>query len=267
MSDYTPGDLLPRKKLKKLRLAEISMVDLGADLNATVQVIKRGAPPDGGTNMTETASAAIAASLAAATTKMTEQATQIDTLTKALKVAEDDRDAQKRRADIADLVAKKGGDDEDAILKAADPLVAAEIIKLRKANAAAAKQLADITDEAEVKKFIDRAKIDYVNLPMAADKLGPILKRATGLLPAEDMTELLRVLKAASTLTGEALRTSNNLGQQIIKAGTAEAELEALATAKASKDGVSFAKAYDMVLTERPDLYTRYREETGRVAH
>jgi len=247
----------PRKRLKKLRLDEISLVDLGADENATIKVIKRGAAPQGGHDMTDQEK--ILEQMTAATVKITEQAAQIEAITKQLKVVEGERDVAKRAQQIAEATAKSGEDGEDAILKAADPLVAAEIIKLRKANIAAAKQLAEIADGEEVKKAIAQVKADFSELPIKAEEFGPVMKRAMGLLPAEDITVLNRVLKAANGAMQDAMRLGG--GRVLIRKGNAESEIERKAQEVAKAESIPFAKAYDTVLEREPALYTRFLEE------
>jgi hypothetical protein len=246
-----------RMWLRKLRLNEVSLVDLGADLNAQVSVFKRGEPPQG-KEVTMNDLAQLTAQMTAATANIEALRTEVTKANKDKATIEAQLTAITRERDI--LKAGQNGGTEDDILKAADPVVAAEIIKLRKSNAASAKLLADMADEKEVKKFVDQVRTDLGHLAIKADELGPVLKRATGTLDEADMTILTRILKAADAAVAQAMRISG-LPNTLVHKGSAEAEIEKLAQEKASKDGVTFAKAYDDVLASRPDLYSRFQAE------
>lgn len=254
----------PKKKfrLRKILLNEVSLVDYPAESNSIVTVFKRADQPTGeGGGMTD---------LAQMTAEMARATTTIADLTKRAEDAEGKLADLTKRAESAEAKvveigkrAESGEPDEDAILKAADPTVAAEIIKLRKANAAAARQLAEIAETAEIRKAIDRVALEFPHLPVKAETFGPIFKRAMGSLSAEDATELTRVLKAADNAIVEATR-STGLGQPFIAKGSAEQEIEAKAKEIAKAESVSFAKGYDLALTREPDLYRRYMEERGQ---
>jgi hypothetical protein len=248
-----------RYRLTKLRLNEISIVDQGADPNAVVTIFKRDDRSNGGKPMTD---------LEKMVAQMKEPTDTIANLQASVTKA--NADSAVKDAAIADLTkrlaaaeAAKGSgaaDDEDPILKAADPLVAAEIVKLRKANAAAAKQLAQLDEEREIKKVATQIQTDMRGLPVKADEFAPILKRAIGAMDESDSKELLRVLKAASNAVEDSLR-STGLPAHLVQKSNAEAQIEDLAKAKQKAENITFAKAYDQVLAENPALYSRFLAE------
>jgi len=246
-------------RLKKLRLNEISIVDQGADPNAVVTIFKRDDRSNGGKPMTD---------LEKMVAQMKEATDTIANLQASVAKANADNTA--KDATIADLTkrlaaaeAAKGkgsDDDEDPILKAADPLVAAEIIKLRKANAAAAKQLAQLDEEREIKKVATQIQTDMRGLPVKAEEFAPILKRAIGAMDEADSKELLRVLKAASNAVEDSLKVTG-LPSHLVQKGSAESEIERLAKEKQKAENITFAKAYDSVLEQNPALYSRFLSE------
>lgn len=246
-------------RLKKLRLNEISIVDQGADPNAIVTIFKRDDRSNGGKPMND---------LEKMVAQMGEATKTIADLQAS--VAKANADSTAKDATIADLqkrltaaeAAKGSGaaDDEDPILKAADPLVAAEIVKLRKANAAAAKQLAQLDEEREIKKVATQIQTDMRGLPVKAEEFAPILKRAMGAMDEADSKELMRVLKAASNAVEDSLRVTG-LPSHLVQKGNAESEIETLAKAKQKAENITFAKAYDDVLAQNPALYSRFLAE------
>ncbi len=250
-----------RYRLTKLRLNEISIVDAGADPNAVVTIFKRDDRSNGGKPMTDLEK--MVAQMGEATKTIADLQGSVakanaDSATKDATIA----DLQKRLA-VAEAAKGSGADDEDPILKAADPLVAAEIIKLRKANASAAKQLAQLDEEREIKKVAVQITTDMRGLPVKADDFAPILKRAMGAMDEADSKELVRVLKAASNAVEDSLR-STGLPAHLVQKSDAEAEIETLAKAKQKAENITFAKAYDDVLAQNPALYSRFLAERDR---
>lgn len=247
-----------RYRLTKLRLNEISIVDAGADPNAVVTIFKRDDRSNGGKPMTDLEK--MVAQMGEATKTIADLQGSVakanaDSATKDATIA----DLQKRLA-VAEAAKGSGADDEDPILKAADPLVAAEIIKLRKANASAAKQLAQLDEEREIKKVAVQIATDMRGLPVKAEDFAPILKRAMGAMDEADSKELVRVLKAASNVVEDSLR-STGLPAHLVQKSNAEAEIEELAKAKQKAENITFAKAYDDVLAQNPALYSRFLAE------
>lgn len=245
-------------RLRKIRFDEISLVDNGADPNALIQIHKRGVAAKGDNAMPDLDKLEVEMREAAATiVALNKRATDAEA---ALAKAQADLAAsEKRIVDIQKSVA--AGEGEDPILKSADPIVAAEIIKLRKANAASAAALAAMNEESEIKKFADKIRTEYAHLPVKADEFAPILKRASGTLSAEDFAELSRVLKAAEASMLNATKSVGYIG--IAKSGSAEAEIDAEARQIAAKENVSFAKASALVMERNPSLYDRYLMERG----
>lgn len=253
----------PKKfRLRKILLNEISLVDFPAEANSVVTIFKRADQPIArGGGMTD---------LEKMAAEMERARTTMDDLTKRANEAEAKLTEVTKRAESAEAkvveIGKKAtsgetDDDGDVLLKASDPAVAAEIIKLRKSNAAAAKQLADIAEGDEIRKAVDRVAAEFPHLPVKASDFGPIFKRAMGSLSAEDATELTRVLKAADNAIVEATR-STGFGQPFTPKGSAEQEIESKAKEIQKAEKVTFAKAYDLALTREPALYERFKEET-----
>jgi hypothetical protein len=248
----------PKYRLRKIRLDEISIVDSGADANAVVTIFKRDDRSNGGKPMTDLEK--MVAQMNEATKTIADLQGSV-TKANADSAAKDVTIAALQKSLAAAQAAKGAADDgEDPILKAADPLVAAEIIKLRKANAAAAKQLAQLDEEREIKKVASQITSDMPGLPVKAETFAPILKRAMGAMDESDATELLRVLKAASNAVEDSLR-STGLPMHLVQKGNAESEIERLAKEKQKAENITFAKAYDDVLTANPALYSRFMAE------
>ena len=263
-----------RHYLRKIRLDEISIVDDGADQNAKVTIFKRANLRDtGGAIITEAPKEATMTDIEKMVAQMAEATKTIATLQESVTKANSDGTA--KDATIADLQKRlvaaeaakgKGEDDEDAILKSADPIVAAEIVRLRKANVAAAKQLAALDEEREIKKVATQIKTDLPGLPVKPDEFAPILKRAFGTMDEADSKELMRVLKAASNAVEDSLR-STGLPMHLVQKGGAETEIESLAKAKQKAENITFAKAYDDVLTQNPGLYARFMSERDQAVN
>jgi len=251
-------------RLRKILLNEISLVDYPAEQHSVVTVFKRADQPiaeEGG----------VVTDLEKMQAEMARASTNIESLSKRAETAEAALAEATKRAEAAEakvvVLGKKAvaGDPEedDILLKASDPTVAAEIIKLRKQNVAAAKQLAEIAEAGEIAKAVARVTSDFPNLPVKAETFGPVLKRAMGSLSEEDATELARVLKAADGAIVEATRAAG-LGLQFVAKGSAEQEIEAKAKEIAKAESVTFAKGYDLVLQRDPALYNRYLAERGQ---
>ena len=214
------------RRFRKVRLNEISLVDMGADPNAVVTIFKRS-PKEG-------------------------------------MMPEDKEDAATVAAQTI-LELRKKLDAAEAELSKRQPVpdsVAAELAELRKANDKWRTEFAAIAEEREIAKAIDMVKVEYPHLPIKAEEFGPVMKRAMATLSADDVAVLKRLFKAADgAMVSLAKQAGRNFGQTV--EGSAEAELEKKANAIMASDGVSFAKAYDIAMQRNPELYSRYLTERG----
>lgn len=248
-----------KHRLTKLRLNEISLVDMPADPNATITIFKRGDPtmdPE-----------EIKKQLDAATKSIEDLTKRAEDAEKARDELEGKLEEMTKRAEAAETrVSKaKAGEEDDLeeILKGADPAMRDHMIKLHKANVAAQKRLAEMDEEREIAKAVAAVKSDYQHLPIKPENFGPVLKRMSGTMSEEDFAEVKRVLKAADHAMLTATTMSGPGGYAIAK-GTAETRLDSMAKERAEKTGVSFAKAYTEVMRDNPDLYNQYKAETAR---
>ena len=244
-----------RNRLRKLRLQEISVVDLGADPRAIVEIYKRGMGemPTDIEKMTD--------QMLKATEQMTGIQKRLDEETTARKAAEAKVDALTRELAVAKADAARATDDDpDAFLKAMDPAAAKVFKALRDENAKYAKSMAAIDEERDIAKMAQAIGADMPNLPVEVAKFAPILKRAATAMTEEDFAELNRVLKASSAGMGEMLKAVGLPLHRVTKSST-EAEVDAKAQEIAKRDGVTFEKAYTKVLEENPALYRRMNEE------
>lgn len=247
----------PRHRLRKIKLDEISVVDLGADPNATIQIFKRGG-------------ADMPGDLDALTEQMQKAAEQLADTNQKLAAETALRKAAETRAANAEAalataqasIAKSEAeaDPYGAILKSADPAVAAAFKKLQAENEASAKMIAKMDEDRAIAKMAGEIAADMPNLPVKAEAFAPILKRAAGALPSEDFAELHRVLKAASSNLAKVM-TAGGFGSSVIMKGSAETALDAKAAEIQKRDSVTFAKAYTQAVTENPGLYTDYLAE------
>ena len=259
----------PTKKyrLTKIKLDEISLVDFGADTNAVVTIFKRGERPNSGNpaaingakTMTEQEQMAADMRTAAdAVVALTKRATDAEA---ALATVNTKLTAAEARIVEFTKAAETGESTSDILLKSADPLVVAEIMKLRKANETATTALALMQETAEIKKVADRIATDFPGLPVKATEFAPILKRAAASLSADDMKEIDRVLKAASNAL---LDSGKSIGRGgLLQASDAQTAIEAKALEISKSEKVSLAKANALVLERNPELYTAYIAERG----
>lgn len=147
---------------------------------------------------------------------------------------------------------------DDAIAK-----MAAEVADLRK-RAEAAEAVAKAERDARLTaEWIAKAE-GFSNLTVAAGTLGPILKRASETLSAEDMGELERVLAAAHEQVGKSalFETVGKAGDDSV--GNAWEKVEALAKAEVEKNPkLTIEKARVNVLRANRDLRDAYYNERG----
>lgn len=226
-------------KLKDLHLFEVSKVDDPANQHAEFLLLKRNTEANMANDPVEEMKAAAQA------------------------IVDLKKNNEALAAEVAAL--KKAAINPEAaqaeIEKALPAAVRDQLETLRKANEAAMIQLAAMADEREIAKAISETALEFGHLPVKADELGPVLKRAMGALKADDMVVLRRVLKAANTAIHDATRSVGYTAARA--ANSAEAAMEAAAAAIAKAENVSLAKANVLAMERNPALYAQYLTERG----
>lgn len=116
------------------------------------------------------------------------------------------------------------------------------------------------------REFIEKAR-GYDVLPIAADQLGPILKRAAdNALTDADRSEIDRVLKAANEL----IRKGNAFGETGRRGGESESATDRINTLAQTmvteKKATDYATAITSIMksAEHADLVRSYQAEQGR---
>lgn len=214
--------------VKEFRLDEISAVDYPAQEGARALIMKRG-------NNRE----ADVADIAEITKRAEAAEAKVAELTKRL----EDAESLAKRAD--DEILKVG---ETEIRKSA---VGAEMFAFAKAQNEA---LAKAREEAELTALAKRASTEFGALP-GTDVLKARILKAASAMP----DEVAKALEAALTAGNAAMKLGfEKAGMgRVAPVGSATEELDTMAKARASKDGVSYAKAYDLVTQENPEIYKR----------
>jgi hypothetical protein len=161
----------------------------------------------------------------------------------------------KAREEFAVLLAKQKADLEAAISVEKAAREEAE----RKSVAAEALAKAE-REERRLSEFITVGKSRFKTIPGEDIPKGSLLKALADKLTPEENEGVLKMLDAGSAAMGQMFVPSGGYTTSA-GGGGAEKQLEELAKAKQSAKSISFAKAYDEVLNERPDLYAKYREE------
>lgn len=133
------------------------------------------------------------------------------------------------------------GDAAFNVFKAQDEKIKAQDAEIAKQNIEIAKQ----SEEAVLKSFIAKAETDYPNLPGTPESKGALLKSIDG-LPEDQKTTALAMLKSGNE-TGIAVFKEIGAGGEDVRKATEK--LDALAKAKATAENITFAKAYDAVLS------------------
>lgn len=141
-----------------------------------------------------------------------------------------------------------------SIAKSAVGDQAFELLTKQQAEAEALKdQIAKAEAEQKLEAIAKQAQDDYPHLPLEPANLALIISKAGG----DDLTKLLKSAnEAIGKFTTKRGKTGGNKGDD----DDPLAKVEALAKAMQTEKGIPFAKAYDQVLTDNPDLYTAYRE-------
>ena len=150
-------------------------------------------------------------------------------------------------------------DEEDAILKSADPAIQ-ELVAKAQADADEAMAVAEAEKEARLsKEFSDKAG-QFGNLPIEKEALASILKKVAGTLEAEEFSVLEEMLNGADSTIGKSSLFAE-LGSS--KESDSNGEIEALAKSLQG-EGLSYEQAYEQALLDNPKLYEKYLE--GKVS-
>lgn len=150
-------------------------------------------------------------------------------------------------------------DEEDAILKSADPAIQ-ELVAKAQADADEAMAIAEAEKEARLsKEFSDKAG-QFGNLPIEKEALASILKKVAGTLEAEEFSVLEEMLNGADSTIGKSSLFAE-LGSS--KESDSNGEIEALAKSLQG-EGLSYEQAYEQALLDNPKLYEKYLE--GKVS-
>lgn len=215
--------------IKEFRLDEISAVDYPAQEGARAVIMKR----DGNREADEVA--------------------EIAEITKRAEAAEAKVVELTKRLEDAEALAKRA---DDEILKVGDAeirksVAGPEMFALLKSQAA---EVAKARDEAELTALAKRASTEFGALPGVDVMKARVLKAASAMPEdvSKALTEMLTAGNAAMKLGFE----KAGMGR-VAPVGSATEELDTMAKARASKDGISYAKAYDLVTQENPEIYKR----------
>lgn len=177
-------------------------------------------------------------------------------LEKRAKDAEAERDELKKAA--AETTPKDDEPDKDALLKGLPKALRLEIEDMRKRDQAREAEVAKLTLERAEEQAIAKVEREWPNLGKAY-KLGPIYRKISKALEAEELAELEAVFKQH----GEFARIAQSaLGRTGNGASTVEAEVaQKAADVRKSNPNMSEAAARAKVWEEDPDLAARYRAE------
>jgi len=282
--------LTPEKKprwLRKLRLAEVSLVDFGANQHASVAVFKRRhsdlasttVPPPTSplhtpdlpilpTMKQKEATMAESTEFAKALQELAAADTKIVNLTAELRVekqkaeeaAADTRAANRQLADLNikfDQEVSKHADPEVELLKGMSEGARKAFLTMKADSEALRKSLASQEEATALSVIAKSISTDMAHLPVKAEDFAPVIKAARTHLPAEAMAELDRVLKAASGAFAEAKKVHGN---RIVKTST-EGQIDKMAREKADADKITFEQAYTAVLKANPALYSAMMAE------
>lgn len=145
----------------------------------------------------------------------------------------------------------------------------AQVEQLWKSNQEAVKKaeflesvLKEEQDKNLTAEFIAKSKENYSDLPESVENIASILKTAYG--HSEELgSNLEKLFKSVSAIISKSSMFDEISTSYGASEGTPEHELTALAKSivQKSSNTVSFAEAYDKVISENPELYSRYLSE------
>jgi len=150
-------------------------------------------------------------------------------------------------------------EEEDAILKSADPVIQ-ELVAKAQADAESARAMAEAEKEARLsKEFADKAG-KFSNLPIEKDALASLLKKVAGTLEDEEFSMLEEMLNGVDATIGKSSLFAE-VGSS--KESDSNGEIEAIAKSLMTED-ITYEQAYEKALLDNPELYQRYLE--GKVS-
>jgi len=121
-------------------------------------------------------------------------------------------------------------------------------------------------DERLRKEFVEKAKTDFPYVPgKSSEEVGLMLKSLHVLAPkiAEDIEGIFKSVSA--TIEKAGLLTELGSGMTNRGGGaSAYAKLDGMARESVSKSGGSYAKAFETVMQNNPELYSQYLDEQGQ---
>jgi predicted phage tail protein len=150
-------------------------------------------------------------------------------------------------------------EEEDAILKSADPVIQ-ELVAKAQADADEARAVAEAEKEARLsKEFSDKAGT-FSNLPMEQEALASLLKKVAETLEDEEFSALETMLNGVDSTIGK-----SSLFAEVGSSNESDSNGEIEAIAKGlMTEGVTYEQAYEKALLDNPELYQRYLE--GKVS-
>ena len=121
-------------------------------------------------------------------------------------------------------------------------------------------------DERLRKEFVEKAKTDFPYVPgKSAEEVGLMLKSLSALDPkiADDIEGIFKSVSATIEKAG----LLQELGSGMTNRGegvSAYARLDGMAREAVAKSGGSYAKAFEAVMQNNPELYSQYLDEQGQ---
>ena len=150
-------------------------------------------------------------------------------------------------------------EEEDAILKSADPVIQ-ELVAKAQADADEARAVAEAEKEARLsKEFSDKAG-KFSNLPMEQEALASLLKKVAETLEDEEFSALETMLNGVDSTIGK----SSLFAEVSSNESDSNGEIEAIAKSLMT-EGVTYEQAYEKALLDNPELYQRYLEGEGKL--
>ena len=251
--------------LYDMEISEISLVDDPASPGSEVVLYKRRTgdadmPDDNTPDRSSFTIDDFAKALNDAEAELTKVRADLATATTDLAKAK--TDLATAEGEVTKAKAATTPQSEEDFLKSLPEAGRAIITKQREEAAEMRASIEKIATERETSDFVAKAR-GYGKLPIKPEDLGGIMFRLSkGKTTPADIAEVERVLKAAGAASGPLLSAvGTDSTADIEKAVTT---LDNLAKARAEKDNTSFAVAYERVVRERPELYTRYLTEHDR---
>ncbi len=161
---------------------------------------------------------------------------------------------------------KDAGDEQltigTTVIRKADNPVIFDVVKaLHGTVTAQAEQLSKSEDARAEAELVTKVKAEFPNVPGEAIEKARMLRALEKLDPKVKQT-VEKIMAAANKAMGDRLSEIGKGGEAQI--GTAEEKLNSLAKTYSEEHKVSFAKAYDHVLTSNAKLYEEYLTEKSR---